>query len=191
VLLHSDDTVGLRSITSDGTYAVLTFKAKAGAAVGTYPLTFKAGASSMGQINTAGTYADDVNMATVVLNAGAINVESTNDNCFIATASFGSKFEPSVVLLRQFRDQYLLSNSPGKAFVKFYYDNSPPIAAFIAQNEGLKAIVRGVLTPAVGVVYLIFHPQLTYTLASILLIVCLMGMAKRRKGQVNHPKTIN
>jgi hypothetical protein len=36
------------------------------------------------------------------------------DNCFIATAAFGSKFAPSVVLLRQFRDSCLLSNTPGQ-----------------------------------------------------------------------------
>ncbi|MEN6462259.1 MAG: CFI-box-CTERM domain-containing protein, partial [Syntrophomonas sp.] len=103
------------------------------------------------------------------------------DECFIATASFGSKFEPAVVLLRQFRDKYLLSNRPGQAFVNFYYKNSPPIAAYIAGNEVLKAIVRAILTPIVGIVYLVFHPMLAYAL--IILIV--LRLIARRKRNIN------
>ena len=81
-----------------------------------------------------------------------------SDECFIATAAYGSKFEPAVVLLRQFRDRYLLTNPFGKAFVDFYYRHSPPIAKFIAVSESLKFIVRVMLTPIVTAVYLIFHP---------------------------------
>jgi hypothetical protein len=32
------------------------------------------------------------------------------------------------MVLRKFRDRYLLTNAPGKAFVRFYYKHSPPIA---------------------------------------------------------------
>ncbi|MBP1760936.1 MAG: Ig domain protein group 2 domain protein [Firmicutes bacterium] len=47
--------------------------------------------------------------------------EAGTDECFIATAAFGSKFIWPVALLRHFRDQYLLTNDLGKAFVNFYY----------------------------------------------------------------------
>jgi len=105
------------------------------------------------------------------------------DECFIATASFGSKFEPSVVLLRAFRDKFLLTNTWGQAFVKFYYKNSPPIAAYIANNEFLKAGVRGLLTPVVGVVYLLFHPALLYSVVSVLiLLIAAIFFLKRRRG---------
>lgn|GEM_PF-5487006 len=105
------------------------------------------------------------------------------DECFIATASFGSKFEPSVVLLRAFRDKFLLTNTWGQAFVKFYYKNSPPIAAYIANNEFLKAGVRGLLTPVVGVVYLLFHPALLYSLVSaLILLIAAIFFLKRRRG---------
>lgn len=80
------------------------------------------------------------------------------DECFIATASFGSKFDPAVLLLRQFRDAYLLTNSPGKAFVNFYYRHSPPIAQFIAGNEPLKSAVRMLLIPFVIMAHLLLHP---------------------------------
>ena len=80
------------------------------------------------------------------------------DECFIATAVFGSKYEPAVVLLRHFRDQYLLTNNFGTALVKIYYNNSPPIAAYIADNSFLKGVVRALLTPIIALVYLIYHP---------------------------------
>ena len=105
---------------------------------------------------------------------------SGGDNCFIATAAFGSKFQPSVALLRQFRDKFLLTNDPGRAFVAFYYRNSPPIAAYIAGNEILKATVRVILTPAVAVAYLMLHPRMLFTLLIIFVTALLMLRKTRR-----------
>ena len=85
---------------------------------------------------------------------------NTVDECFIATAAYGSKLAPGVVLLRSFRDQYLLTNTLGKAFVEYYYHNSPPIAAYISRHEPLKAGVRVLLLPAIGIAYTAFHPSL-------------------------------
>lgn len=80
------------------------------------------------------------------------------DECFIATAAFGSKFDWPVTLLRHFRDQYMLTNPLGTAFVNFYYQNSPPIAATIASSQPLKILVRLLLAPVIAGVYLIYHP---------------------------------
>ena len=80
------------------------------------------------------------------------------DECFIATAAFGSKFEPSVALLRQFRDQFLLTNTFGTALVEFYYRNSPIVAAYITGSEAAKIVVRILLIPFIAIAYLFFHP---------------------------------
>lgn len=85
---------------------------------------------------------------------------NTVDECFIATAAYGSKLAPGVVLLRSFRDQYLLTNTLGRAFVEYYYHNSPPIAAYISRHEPLKAGVRVLLLPAIGIAYTAFHPSI-------------------------------
>lgn len=96
---------------------------------------------------------------------------TTQDSCFIATAAFNSKFEPSVILLRHFRDQYLLTNSLGKAFVKFYYRNSPPIAAYIANSEQLKALVRILLLPVIALAYSIMHPIVGVEFIGVVILV--------------------
>ncbi len=69
--------------------------------------------------------------------------------CFIATAAYGSEMEPDVKTLREFRDEALLTNAPGRAFVSAYYTVSPPIADVIRTNETAKSAVRFMLQPLV------------------------------------------
>lgn len=104
---------------------------------------------------------------------------SAGEGCFIATAAFGSKFTWPVALLREFRDQYLLTNSWGTSFVSFYYKHSPPIAATIASSQPLKILVKVFLAPVIGVVYVIYHPLLPATLL-LLFITSVIYCSRRR-----------
>ena len=74
--------------------------------------------------------------------------------CFIATAAFGSYTEPHVKLLRDFRDQCLLKNTPGRWFVSMYYRHSPFWADLINIHPWCKPIVRLALMPMVGISYI-------------------------------------
>lgn len=70
--------------------------------------------------------------------------------CFIATASYGHD-SGEVGLLCKFRDECLLTNPLGTAFVNAYYKLSPPVADFIRESEPLKAAVRVGLKPLIAI----------------------------------------
>lgn len=70
-----------------------------------------------------------------------------DERCFIATAAYGSPMDLRVQILRDFRDRILLKSSLGRDFVDWYYRHSPSWAAWIAQSEFRKALVRAVLWP--------------------------------------------
>ena len=70
--------------------------------------------------------------------------------CFIATAAYGTPLHEDIDVLRAFRDEYLMTNPLGRAFVEIYYATSPPIADVIRENEGLRTAVReGLVKPLV------------------------------------------
>ena len=101
---------------------------------------------------------------------GILGLKDTG-GCFIATAAYGSYEERHVKVLREFRDRYLLTNTPGRALVSFYYRTSPPIAGFIRDSETLKAVVRTVLLPLIVVAWLLInHPLLSLVCAGFLFI---------------------
>ncbi len=69
--------------------------------------------------------------------------------CFVATAAYGTPFAQEIDVLRDYRDDVLSENSPGRAFVRFYYKVSPPIANVIGRHESLRKIVRKMLNVVV------------------------------------------
>ena len=96
-------------------------------------------------------------------NAGS---SSGGGGCFIATAAYGSYLHPQVQVLRDFRDNYLLTNAPGRTFVAIYYHLSPPAAEFIARHAMLRLMVRLTLTP---LVFAIIYPAAAGTVCLIVL----------------------
>jgi hypothetical protein len=100
--------------------------------------------------------------------------------CFIATAAYGSHLDPHVEVLRRFRDDVLLTNAPGRAFVEFYYASSPPVADYIRRSEPLRAAVRAALTP---VVYGLAYPGTALLVLSGLLALSI----GRRRAQAAGP----
>jgi hypothetical protein len=75
-------------------------------------------------------------------------------DCFIATASFGTEMDGKIHVLRNFRDSYLVTSQNGRDFVDAYYKTSPPIAEYIANRRWLRALVRTLLLPVIGLALL-------------------------------------
>jgi parallel beta-helix repeat protein len=91
--------------------------------------------------------------------------------CFIATAAYGTPIADEVQVLRDFRDEYLLTNPLGQAFVDIYYQVSPPIAEFITEHPSLKPIVRTALLPAVVISYVFVNTSPAVKIAILGLLV--------------------
>jgi hypothetical protein len=94
--------------------------------------------------------------------------------------------EPQVELLRDFRDQYLLTNAPGKRFVEAYYKHGPLAADYINEHSWLKPIVRVLLMPLVGISYFLVKTSVTIKIlvASamiVLMLNCLIYIRRKRR----------
>ncbi len=106
--------------------------------------------------------------------------------CFIATAAFGSDFDPSVRTLRRFRDGVLLKCAAGKALVNFYYTVSPPLAGIIAQSKSLRLVVSILLTPIVAIAFLWMAAGPVAVLWLLVLMVwASRAFIRRRKHRTN------
>ncbi len=74
---------------------------------------------------------------------------SSNGNCFIATAAYGTPMAAEIDALRGLRDGVLMSSEAGRAAIGAYYRFSPPAAGLIGRSESARAIVRQALRPLV------------------------------------------
>jgi len=133
----------------------------------------------------------DVNAATTTItmdNSYSIIANFSGGGwCFIATAAYDTPMAEEIGILREFRDEYLLTNPVGKALVEFYYRVSPPIAEFITEHPSLKPIVRAWLVPAVAMSTITVNTTPVEKMAIVgllvLVSVALAIWATRRRGR--------
>lgn len=78
-------------------------------------------------------------------------VEQVGGGCLIATAAYGSELAHQVQLLREVRDNTLLSTVAGTSFMtgfnQLYYSFSPTIADWERQNSMFKEVLKLFITP--------------------------------------------
>ncbi|MBN1664066.1 MAG: hypothetical protein JW943_10740 [Deltaproteobacteria bacterium] len=123
-------------------------------------------------------------IATDIPVSGGSGKDNDDDKggCFIATAAYGSYLHPHVRILRALRDRFLLTNKPGRLFVEAYYHYSPPLADFISRHDALKAAVRVILLPLLGLSLLMLWMGPVFILAMSAFMVLLFGALRLRKA---------
>jgi serine protease len=147
------------SATNGTDYVAVTGSATIGAGASSTTVTITPIDDSVYEGNESATMTLSANAAyTVGSPASATVTIADNDSppsgggggCFIATAAFGTPMAAEVRYLRAFRDEYLLTNAPGRWFVDLYYRASPPVAEWLRSHETLRAWVRAGLAPLVA-----------------------------------------
>jgi hypothetical protein len=88
--------------------------------------------------------------ATAFLSSGSSDSGSSK-SCFVATVCYGNQQAREVVLLRSFRDKYLMRDYRGREFVALYYIFGPRFASMIKNNDPAKKIGRCALDPLVNI----------------------------------------
>jgi protocatechuate 3,4-dioxygenase beta subunit len=164
------DSFALSSDSPEGQYEVFVTASKSGYETAQTHLQFNVSPMTVTTSTTASP------SQTTITSSQTSNLPS---KCFIATATYGSELSPEVALLRNFRDadvmQTLAGNNFMVAFNTLYYSFSPQVASFIASNSYLRAAMKIILYPLIGILYitsriftkLAFNPELAVTVSGI------------------------
>jgi len=90
-----------------------------------------------------------------------VETSSGGGGCLIATAAYGSEMAPQVQLLREIRDNKVLSTESGHSFMTgfntFYYSFSPTIADWERESPAFKETVKLGLTPLLTSLSILNH----------------------------------
>jgi len=80
--------------------------------------------------------------------------ETQGGGCLIATAAYGTELAPQVQLLREIRDNTVMSTATGASFMTgfntLYYSFSPAIADMERDNPIFQEVVRAFITPMIS-----------------------------------------
>jgi len=117
--------------------------------------------------------------------------QQLGEACFIATAAYGSPFEGHVVLLRGFRDEFLLTSRYGRWFVNTYYKLSPPAAQFIEGHPYLKPVVRFALMPFVGIAAISLKTTVLHKLVLVILMTIAIFLVLYKRGYFRVKPTVS
>ncbi len=142
------------------------YEARLGACVGAEPYTWAITNGALpdglslaadtgiisGKPSRDGVFDFTVTVSDAGQNTATAELSITIQDCFIASAAYGTETAKELDILREFRDGVLLLNRSGAKFVSLYYRTSPPIADLISQHEGLRTAVRlGFVNPIVAI----------------------------------------
>lgn len=77
------------------------------------------------------------------VNTGSSSGSSgSSGGCYIATMAYGNYDHPQVMILRQFRDEFLNKSQFGKWFIKTYYFYSPKLVEKLKNKTTVNSLIR-------------------------------------------------
>ena len=132
----------------------------------TSPITPGPGTPATSTLAVSTTSSSSTGTFTLVLSGSSgslshsanLGVTISGSPCFIATATYGSAMAPQVQLLRNFRDNSIMRTQAGSdfmvAFNAWYYSFSPGVAKYISTHWAERGLMKVVLYPLVGILYL-------------------------------------
>ena len=93
-------------------------------------------------------------LGTILVDGVCTPDNNQGGGCLIATAAYGSEMAPQIQLLREIRDNQLMSTDMGASFMtgfnQFYYSFSPTIADMERDNPVFKGLVKLGITPMIS-----------------------------------------
>ncbi len=108
--------------------------------------------------NTINNFDESLPQFNQVINSlnikGSEGESEKGGGCLIATAAYGSELAPQVQLLREIRDDKVMSTGIGASFMtgfnQLYYSFSPTIADMERDNPAFKELVKIGITPMIS-----------------------------------------
>ena len=172
-------------VTPIGTPATstLTVSASPSAALGSFTLAVTGTSGALSHTVDVGVV---ITTPTTTSSTTSTSSPSPGPVCLIATATYGSQMAPEVQLLRNFRDHAVMDTRAGSSFMilfnAWYYSFSPGVAAYISTHLVARSMMKIVLYPLVGILYITSnlytatssYPELAILLSG-LLASCLIG----------------
>ena len=167
----ASSTVTVSSVNGFNSPVLLTYSWVGSAPTGvtvtvTSPITPAPGTPATSTLTVASTASSSTGTFTLALtgssgslsHAANLGVTLSGSACLIATASYGSAAAPEVQLLRNFRDNSIMHTQAGSSFMlafnAWYYSFSPSVANYITTHWVERGVMRAVLYPLVGILYL-------------------------------------
>jgi len=127
-------------------------------------------------VHTANVTIQVTSSSTTVTSTSGTGTSVAAPACLIATATYGSQVAPEVQLLRNFRDNSIMETKSGSSFMlvfnAWYYSFSPGVAAYLNTHWVERTVMKGVLYPLVGILYLtsnLFSATSSYPELAVLL----------------------
>ena len=88
---------------------------------------------------------EDKYSAPEIIYRNNFTASSENGNCFIATLCYDDLNHSNLILLRNFRDKFLINNNFGKILVNTYYMISPKILVLLNKKSIFTLIIKKIL----------------------------------------------